>query len=193
MPIIITFTQVQGVVKKIMPAIGATNAAIAAVSCNEAFKFFFKCGRTQQQTIPPSSPWHARKTGSDDPSEPFANTKFKLVGGKDKVGGRCERACTCQRFACGCSCKHVTFCCKFAFDFVAAEEECEACREIRHRCVLQSACGGCRVWWLSCEVVYVGCGAWLLLSLWVCGFIACAVLVLSVSRWCAQRRSLFVV
>ncbi len=34
----ITHAKVQGVIKNIMPAIGATNAAVAAVCCNEAFK-----------------------------------------------------------------------------------------------------------------------------------------------------------
>jgi molybdopterin/thiamine biosynthesis adenylyltransferase len=43
----VNFRQVQGAVKGIMPAIGATNALVAAVCVNEAVKLLTQCARSQ--------------------------------------------------------------------------------------------------------------------------------------------------
>jgi molybdopterin/thiamine biosynthesis adenylyltransferase len=43
----VNFRQVQGAVKGIMPAIGATNALVAATCVNEALKLLTQCGRSQ--------------------------------------------------------------------------------------------------------------------------------------------------
>jgi hypothetical protein len=43
----VNFRQVQGAVKGIMPAIGSTNALVAAVCVNEALKLLTQCGRAQ--------------------------------------------------------------------------------------------------------------------------------------------------
>jgi molybdopterin/thiamine biosynthesis adenylyltransferase len=43
----VNFRQVQGAVKGIMPAIGATNALVAATCVNEAVKLLTQCGRAQ--------------------------------------------------------------------------------------------------------------------------------------------------
>ena len=43
----VNFRQVQGAVKGIMPAIGATNALVAAVCVSETFKLLTQCGRAQ--------------------------------------------------------------------------------------------------------------------------------------------------
>lgn len=100
----VSFRQVQGVVKNIMPAIGATNAVVAAICCNEAFKYFWKCGRTLQQDIPLKSQWYVRAMGDPESNEPFAPNVFTL--GVPRIFGE---------------------------TFARLEDECDACKVIKQR------------------------------------------------------------
>lgn len=47
----VNYRQVQGAVKGIMPAIGATNALVAATCVNESFKLLTQCGRAQDYVL----------------------------------------------------------------------------------------------------------------------------------------------
>ncbi len=86
---------------------------IDEISLSNVFldRYFFKCGRTLQQEIPPGSAWYTRAMGDDqDCQEPYAPNSFGI--GFPRL---------------------------WSHDFFERDKECDSCRVIRLRVTVSAA------------------------------------------------------